>query len=1662
MKKLIVFILALVLGIFCLASCDLGLGGTQPGGNGPGDEVVCEHTGGTATCVSKAICSKCGEAYGDYSTTHSPETEWSYADGKHYHACAYGCSTRFDEAACDGVATCKDAAKCSVCGNVRGTPDSSKHVISEEWTTFDGIHYHACENGCGKQFDVGFCDKSEADCYNPATCKVCGKTYGDPIPCQISTEWSWGVNEDGQLYHYHSCENGCDKQHDAEVCNGDAPTCTAAGSCDVCGGAPVNPDNHKAATEWTTDSTNGAHYHECENGCGEKLDVTDCVFEGATCITEGECVCGNVGVDTAVGHNWIDEYITGENGTHYRECENGCGVKDEQNCVFAGATCSQSAKCEYCDKIDFNPEIHKVATEWTVDSTNRIHYHACEYGCEQRFDSEECVFKNATCVDPGNCDVCGSKGVDLTEDHKASDTLVANPESMTHSVVCEYCHVTLKEEDCTFSESTCTTAGKCDLCDNTSIVPDNHKALDTALAKENMTHSFVCEYCHVTLKEENCTFSKSTCTTAGKCDLCDNISVLEHEYNWNRASTGIVSNGACKYGCGSFKHINYNVGQYPSYNSISPESLDGDSVINFYRNPNPANGSDAPQIFIHNAKTSDRDKVEVKGNKISFSFELYLDSAEILAAASSDLMWDIAYRSIANVGYYSTSIGYDNDSSKWWIGDANSKYAFFELDRWYDIEVIFLPELGIITTYVEGEEVGRYAIESAFTDLQNVVIYSSGYALFNAYLDDFVLEAEEFTDADRIYAEGNLDFESDISFTEPGFGSVDGSIEDGKLLIDKTAQGSDTSGYLEFAIKDGILNAEAALLNFKFMVPVGANGQMADGNYRMSLDDNSPYIVKIDIAADAINLQALSDNDEIETIIIGLKGDTWYDVSIRIHINCCSSFYAEWFVTDDSGNEYNAISYLYANSNGTTGNAPNQNVTCLQIWAGDNTNIPKIYFDDISLKAGHPAAIDEHHEISSALTSDGTGKHYYACVNCDTKFFESDCTAAEEWLYGTDADGNVYHYHACEYGCGYELDKAICVLEGATCTEKAVCGICNRQGEIDPQNHKNADAWISGEDGTHYHACEYGCGEKLDVTVCTMEGATCSTEGTCTICGYVGIDETVHKADEGTWISDENGTHYRACEYGCEEKLNVTMCAMEGATCSIEGECEVCGYEGVAAHKAVDSWISDDNSTHYHACEYGCGEKLDVTECTFIGEICMLRCEFCENTYIDNEKHKASAEWFFDSERDTHYHVCAYGCGEKFDEEDCFFQFSTCIVPSPCLICDNVSTTNNHVISDNRVAIEGTLTHSTVCSRCGTSLGPEECTFSNSTCAKAEKCDYCDNKSTNPDNHKALDTALANEDMTHSLVCEYCHESFRKEYCTFSESTCTMAGKCDLCDNTSIVPDNHKASDTALANENMTHSVVCEYCNTTLEKDNCTFSKSTCTIAGKCDLCDNRSVLEHEYNWNQHANSGIVSNGACIYGCGSFKHINYNVGQYPSCNGISPESLDGDSVIKFYREPNPDNGSDAPQIFIHNCITSESDKVALKGNKISFSFEFYLNSAEILAAASSDLMWNIAYRSLTNVGYYSTSIGYDNDSSKWWIGDANSKYAFFELDRWYDIEVIFLTDTGTVITYVDGEEVGRFVVVGTAFSNLQNVVIYSSGYALFDAYLDDFVLEKKD
>ena len=173
----------------------------------------CTHSGGTATCHTKAVCDACHNEYGEYNadnhdgtlewvqtaTTH--EKRWScckaVATAKENHSwengicteCGYGCTHS------GGTATCHTKAVCDACHNEYGEYNADNHDggtkvsgdikagCTQKGYTGD-TYCLGCEKILTKGTEIAASGHSggNATCRDKAKCDVCGKSYGELNP----------------------------------------------------------------------------------------------------------------------------------------------------------------------------------------------------------------------------------------------------------------------------------------------------------------------------------------------------------------------------------------------------------------------------------------------------------------------------------------------------------------------------------------------------------------------------------------------------------------------------------------------------------------------------------------------------------------------------------------------------------------------------------------------------------------------------------------------------------------------------------------------------------------------------------------------------------------------------------------------------------------------------------------------------------------------------------------------------------------------------------------------------------------------------------------------------------------------------------------------------------------------------------------------------------------------------------------------------------------------------------------------------------------------------------------------------------------------------------------------------------------------------------------
>lgn len=167
------------------------------------------HTGGTATCTAKAVCSVCGEAYGELAA-HVADSNYKYNGEGHWTACAT-CGTPMSnqEAHTGGTADCQHKAVCDVCGQPYGELNASIHAGGIRWVQTAETHqafYLCCGAAAGAEANHSWNNESvctecgygcahtggTATCTALAVCDICGHTYGDLLP----HDYRWVIDQE--------------------------------------------------------------------------------------------------------------------------------------------------------------------------------------------------------------------------------------------------------------------------------------------------------------------------------------------------------------------------------------------------------------------------------------------------------------------------------------------------------------------------------------------------------------------------------------------------------------------------------------------------------------------------------------------------------------------------------------------------------------------------------------------------------------------------------------------------------------------------------------------------------------------------------------------------------------------------------------------------------------------------------------------------------------------------------------------------------------------------------------------------------------------------------------------------------------------------------------------------------------------------------------------------------------------------------------------------------------------------------------------------------------------------------------------------------------------------------------------------------------------------
>ena len=253
------------------------------------------HTGGTATCTAKEVCTVCNQSYGEPDpNNHTHLSDWKFDETGHWKTCS-ACNTDIEKAThSGGAATCTEAKKCEVCGEPYGGLDTSNHTALSGWASDETHHWKTC-SACNTDieksahtFDDWIIDKEATATEAGAKCRECSVCHYKetatipPIPCTHEGS-TWEPADDG-VHHVKKCTvcgaEPVTEKHNFAYCDNSDNSHTM--TCDVCGETRIEPHDfsHK-----TVPADDGKHRGQCV--CGAFDAAKEHTFENGSCTACG-------------------------------------------------------------------------------------------------------------------------------------------------------------------------------------------------------------------------------------------------------------------------------------------------------------------------------------------------------------------------------------------------------------------------------------------------------------------------------------------------------------------------------------------------------------------------------------------------------------------------------------------------------------------------------------------------------------------------------------------------------------------------------------------------------------------------------------------------------------------------------------------------------------------------------------------------------------------------------------------------------------------------------------------------------------------------------------------------------------------------------------------------------------------------------------------------------------------------------------------------------------------------------------------------------------------------------------------------------------------------------------------------------------------------------
>ena len=365
-----------------------------------------EHSGGTATCTAKAVCSTCQTAYGELGghtlTKHDAVDATCTAPGNvEYWHCSV-CGKNFSDSAGTGELT-----------------EITSPALNHNWGAWtpngNGTHPRPCQRD-SRHTETENCSGGSATCTNAAICTSCGGSYGK----ELGHDWGEWKNTGNAQQHTRTCQRDQSHTETAAHTPGTPANCTTPQTCTACGYEITPANNNHDWNAWESNG-NGTHTHTCKNDSSH-TETTNCSGGSATCEARAVCdVChmvyGELAPHTLTHTPAVDATCTTPGNVEYWHCS------------VCGKNFSDSEGKGELTEIT-GPALNHNWGAWEKVSETQ-HQRICQNDGSHKETGDHTPGTAATCKAPANCSICGQSYGEKNPSNHAGGTEVRNQKEAT-------------------------------------------------------------------------------------------------------------------------------------------------------------------------------------------------------------------------------------------------------------------------------------------------------------------------------------------------------------------------------------------------------------------------------------------------------------------------------------------------------------------------------------------------------------------------------------------------------------------------------------------------------------------------------------------------------------------------------------------------------------------------------------------------------------------------------------------------------------------------------------------------------------------------------------------------------------------------------------------------------------------------------------------------------------------------------------------------------------------------------------------------------------------------------------------------------------------------------------------------------------------------------